>query len=114
MNYKQVIIVRQDLKMPKGKTAVQCSHASVESVLKSNKSIVEAWQSQGMPKIIAKVQNLRELLELKKSALRQKLVASLITDSGRTFFKEPTITCLSVGPDEEEKIDKVTSHLKIL
>ena len=114
MNYKQVIIVRKDLKMPAGKTAAQCSHASVESVLKSSKDIIEKWQLQGMPKIIAKVQNLRELLELKKAALRQKLVASLITDSGRTFFKEPTITCLAIGPDLEEKIDKITGHLKIL
>jgi len=36
---KQVILVRTDLKMPKGKISVQCSHASVESVLKSSKDI---------------------------------------------------------------------------
>ncbi len=34
--YKQVILVRQDLKLPKGKLADQAAHASVEAVLKSD------------------------------------------------------------------------------
>ena len=33
--YKQVIILRQDLRLPKGKAAAQCAHASVEAVLRS-------------------------------------------------------------------------------
>ena len=34
---KQVILVRKDLKLPKGKMAAQVAHASVESTLKSVK-----------------------------------------------------------------------------
>ncbi|MBS3146106.1 peptidyl-tRNA hydrolase Pth2 [Candidatus Woesearchaeota archaeon] len=114
MDYKQVIIVRSDLKMAKGKLSSQVAHASVESVLKSDKSMVEKWRDQGMPKIILKVSNLRELVDLKKQAQKNKLVTALITDSGLTYFKEPTTTCLALGPDLEEEIDKVTSKLKML
>ena len=114
MNYKQVIIVRKDLKMPPGKLAAQVAHASVEAVLKSDKSIVEKWKNQGMPKIVLKVSTLNELLEIKKIAGRDKLIIALITDGAHTFFKEPTITCLGIGPNLEEKIGKITSKLKML
>ena len=50
---KQVILVRQDLKMPKGKLIVQCTHASLEAALKSNK--LKEWQSKGTKKVILKV-----------------------------------------------------------
>lgn len=100
--------------MPKGKLAVQCSHASVDSVLKSSKSKVEEWRDEGMKKIILKVKDLKEIREYQQLAKEQNLVASLITDAGKTFFDTSTTTCLGIGPDKEEKIDKVTSELKML
>lgn len=114
MSYKQVILVRQDLKMPKGKLAVQCAHASVDSVLKSSQSKVEEWRSEGMKKVVLKVENLEELRKYQQLTKQEKLVASLITDAGKTFFDTSTTTCLGIGPDEESKIDKVTGNLKMI
>jgi len=111
---KQVILVRTDLKMDKGKLAAQCCHASVDSALKSDKKNIITWKLLGMKKIILKVKNLRELKKYEKLAKKKKLTTSIIKDAGKTFFKKPTITCLSIGPDSEEKIDKITSKLKIL
>jgi PTH2 family peptidyl-tRNA hydrolase len=111
---KQCILVRKDLKMDKGKLAAQCSHAAVEAVLKSDKRKISVWELQGMKKVILKVDNLRELKKYQRLAQKQGLVTALIKDAGRTFFKKPTITCLGIGPDSEEKIDKVTKELKIL
>jgi len=67
-DYKQVIIVRQDLKMPKGKTAAQAAHASVEAVLKSDKQIVKEWRQTGMAKIVLKVNSVKELIKLNQEA----------------------------------------------
>ena len=111
---KQVILVRKDLKMPKGKMAAQCSHASVEAVLKSNNSKVLNWQLDGSKKIVLKVDSLKDIKYYQNLAKKAKLITALIKDAGRTFFKKPTITCLAIGPDKEEKIDKITSKLKIL
>lgn len=111
---KQVILVRKDLKMDKGKLAVQSSHASVEAVLKTNEAKVLNWQLDGSKKVVLKVENLKELLEYKKLAENAKLKTALIKDAAKTFFKEPTITCLAIGPDDDEKIDKITGKLKIL
>ena len=111
---KQCILVRTDLKIDKGKLAVQCSHASVEAVLKSDIKKVNSWKLQGMKKVVLKVDNLRELTKYKKLSEKQGLVTALIKDAGRTFFKKPTITCLGIGPDKEEKIDKVTKELRML
>lgn len=111
---KQVILVRIDLKLPKGKLATQVAHASVESVLKSDKIKVNEWCSEGMKKVVLKVADLKELLEFKKKADSLKLKTALITDAGKTFFDRPTTTCLAIGPDEEKQIDKITGMLKIL
>ena len=112
--YKQVILARQDLKLSKGKLAVQSSHASVAALLKSHKDDIAKWQSQGMKKSVLKVADLKELLEFKQKAEDAGLVAALITDAGRTHLEPGTVTCLGIGPDKEDKIDKITGHLKLV
>ncbi len=111
---KQVILVRQDLKMDKGKLATQCAHASVDAVLASSSATIAAWRDEGMKKVVLKVKDETELRHYLQLAKKEKLVAKLITDAGHTFFKEPTVTCLGIGPDEDVKIDKITKHLKLL
>ena len=113
-NYKQVILVRQDLKLSKGKMSAQASHASVESVLKSHKDDVEQWREQGMKKSVLKVADLKELLTLKQKAEDAGLVVALIVDAGRTHLEPGTTTCLGIGPDDEARIDNVTGHLKLV
>lgn len=112
--YKQVILVRDDLKLSKGKMSAQVSHASVDALLNSHKDIIEEWRSQGMKKSILKVKDEKELLEYKRRAEKKALVASLIRDAGRTEIPAGTLTCLGIGPDKEEKIDAVTGELKLL
>ncbi len=111
---KQVILVRKDLKLSKGKLATQVAHASVDATLKSNKLKVLTWRLQGMKKVVLKVENLKELLKYKKLAEKEKLKTALIKDAGKTELKPGTITCLAIGPDKEEKIDKITGDLKII
>jgi peptidyl-tRNA hydrolase, PTH2 family len=112
--YKQVILVRMDLKMSKGKIASQVSHASVEAVLRSTSSKVKAWREEGMAKIVLKVKDKGELMKHKQIAKDYGLITAVIQDAGRTEIEPGTITCLAIGPDDEEKIDKVTGNLKIL
>jgi PTH2 family peptidyl-tRNA hydrolase len=114
MSYKQVILVRQDLKLPKGKLAAQCSHASVNCIFKTNKNIIEKWSIEGAKKVILKVKDEVELLKYKKEAEKIGLKVALIKDAGKTVLEPGTITCLGIGPDKEEKIDKVTSKLKMV
>ena len=111
---KQVILVISNLDMKPGKLSAQVSHASVEAVLKSKKSLIEEWRDQGMKKVILKVNSLEELKDYLKKANNSGLITALIRDAGKTFFNEPTITCLAIGPDKDEKIDKIVSKLKLL
>ena len=111
---KQAILVRTDLKLPKGKLSAMVAHASVESVLKSKKEIIEEWKNEGMPKIILKVKDLEELKNYQKIANNNKIITALITDAGKTFFKEPTTVALAIGPDENSKVNKVIKNLKLL
>lgn len=113
-SYKQVILVRQDLKLSKGKMSAQVSHASVEALLKSHKDDIEKWREQGMKKSVLKVAELKELLMMKQKAEDAGLVVALISDAGRTHLEPGTITCLGIGPDDEARIDKVTGHLKLV
>jgi len=111
---KQIILCRVDLKMKPGKLAAQCCHAAVEASLKSSPSKIKEWRKSGMKKIIIKIKSEEELLSFQKKARAKKLVNALITDAGKTFFTKPTMTCLCIGPDKEEKIDNITGNLKML
>lgn len=114
MSYKQVILVREDLKIPKGKMAAQCSHASVDATLKSDKKIVELWKKEGGKKVVLRVKDEKELFKYKQMAEDFGLKTALITDAGRTVLEPGTITCLGIGPDLEEKIDKVSGKLRMM
>ena len=111
---KQVILVRADLQLPKGKMSAQVAHAAVDCVLQSDKEKVKEWRKSGMPKIVLKVKDLKELKELNKFAKDAGLVTALITDAGRTTVESGTITCLGIGPDSDEKIDKIVRDLKLM
>ena len=113
-SYKQVIIVRDDLKLTKGKMSAQVAHASTEALLKSHKDDISKWRGQGMKKVVLNVANLEELLRYKRLAEDAGLVVGLITDAGRTHLEPGTTTCLGIGPDKDEKIDKVTGTLKLV
>lgn len=113
-SYKQVILVRQDLQLPKGKLAAQCAHASVEAVLKSDKKIVNAWLQEGMAKIVLKVKDEKELLHYFQQAKDAGITASLITDAGKTVIAPGTKTCVGIGPEKESTIDKITGKLPLV
>ena len=111
---KQVILVRDDLKLPKGKLAAQVSHASVDAMLKTSKRIIDAWREQGMGKIVLKVKDEAELRKYMQQANQAGLITALITDAGKTVLAPGTVTCLGIGPDETHLIDKITGHLKMV
>jgi len=114
MELKQVILIRDDLKLPKGKLAAQAAHASVESILQSDKKKVSSWRDQGAKKVVLKVKDKKELFEYKKLAEQADLTTAVITDAGKTVIAPGTTTCLGIGPDQEEKIDEITGKLKML
>jgi PTH2 family peptidyl-tRNA hydrolase len=113
---KQVIVVRADLKLSKGKLAVQAAHAAIDAMLKMqkfNEEWVNLWLSQGMKKSILKIENEKKLLELFNS-IKKELPAALIKDAGLTELKPNTITCFGVGPAPSILIDKFTKQLKLI
>ena len=111
---KQVILVRTDIKMSKGKTAAQVAHASVEATLSSNKKLVSKWRSLGMKKITLKVDSEDELLKFQDLSEEADLITALITDAGHTEIDPGTKTCLAIGPGPSVQIDKITKELKNL
>jgi len=111
---KQVILIRKDLKLPKGKMSVQVAHASVEATLKSNKEKIKSWRLQGMKKIVLSVDDLKELIKFNQLAKDLGIKTALITDAGKTVVKPGTKTALAIGPDTDLKIDKITSKLKLI
>jgi len=112
--YKQVILVRADLRLPKGKMAAQVAHASVECTLKSTRNRVMAWRRQGMKKVVLKVKDLRQLKYYATKAGDARLITSLISDAGHTTVKPGTTTCVGIGPAVVETIDGITGNLKMM
>ncbi len=61
---KQVIIVNESLKLPRGKLAAQVAHASVASFLMASPANPQAWLNVGMPKVVLAVDDEQEMLDL--------------------------------------------------
>jgi PTH2 family peptidyl-tRNA hydrolase len=114
MEYKQAVLVRQDLNLPKGKMASQAAHASVEAVLRAKKELVKSWRKEGMGKIVLKVKDDKELYKYVQQAKDEGITTSIITDAGHTVVEPGTVTCAALGPDTAENIDRIISELKLM
>ena len=113
-NHKQVIVLRVDLKLSKGKMCAQAAHASLEAYKKADKDAISEWDGAGVKKVVLKVSDLKELMHVYQELKEAKLKPSLIKDAGLTEVPAGTVTCLGVGPVEEDEVDRITGKLKML
>lgn len=115
--FQQVIAVRTDLKMSKGKACAQVAHASIASFLKAQQTRysdwAQDWLQEGMQKVVVKVSSEKELLELFEQ-VKNKFPAALITDAGHTQIAPGSKTCIGIGPAPENELKKFTGKLKLL
>lgn len=128
MKSKQVIVVRKDLNMRKGKMVAQGAHASMKAILDSMIDVEEEkilylepgspmtdWINGIFTKICVSVDSEEELLTIYNNAKTQGYNAALIQDVGLTEFGGvPTYTCCAIGPNWEEEVNAITGHLKLL
>jgi peptidyl-tRNA hydrolase, PTH2 family len=126
---KQVIVVRRDLRMRRGKEIAQGAHAATawlaELVIRQMmpggtvnrvqlSQAERAWLETSFRKVTVKVGSEEELMAVYAKALEAGLVIHLITDRGLTEFGGvPTRTCLAIGPDYDDVIDPVTGDLEL-
>lgn len=111
---KQVIAVRTDLDMSKGKLAGQVAHAAVKTSHKIERNTLQSWQEKGAPKIIVKVESEKEIENLAEKAREQDLPYSVISDLGHTELDPDTTTTIGIGPANNNDIDNVTGNLSLL
>jgi PTH2 family peptidyl-tRNA hydrolase len=114
MSIKQVIIIRKDLNMRKGKMVAQGAHASLGAFFEADLILRNRWYEGLATKICVSVNSEQELLDVYKKAMDAKLPCSLIKDAGLTEFKEPTYTAVAIGPAAVEEIDPITKILPLL
>ncbi len=116
MEYKLVIVVRDDLKMSGGKLAAQVAHAAVSCALEAKAKRTawfSAWYAEGQRKVVLKAKDVEELRSLVDRAAKAGLPRALITDAGLTELPPNTTTCLGIGPAPEEQIDPITGNLPL-
>jgi len=140
METKQVIVIRKDLKMRRGKEIAQGSHASMkvffDRIQEYDEEIyvddvagydgirtswqcdftpeMEAWKKGIFTKVVCKVDSEEELLDLVRKAKEANIPVALIEDCGKTEFHGiPTKTCCAIGPDNVDKINEITGHLQL-
>jgi peptidyl-tRNA hydrolase, PTH2 family len=136
MEVKQVIVVRKDLNMRKGKLAAQVAHASTkvlldrmanmyyvnDDILCNEKSLFlrrddpwYEWLNGAFTKVVVYVEFEDAIHALANRCHFNNVPCAIITDAGRTeFHGEPTVTCIAIGPDWADKIDKITGELPLL
>lgn len=117
MEYKQIIAVRNDLAMSKGKLAAQVAHASHSAAIKTMEHCprwYDEWWGEGQKKVVVKVQSDKELYTLYEDVRGAEIPCYLINDAGLTELAPGTTTALGIGPAPNHLLDKFTGHLKLL
>jgi len=116
-SYKQVIVVRSDIKMSKGKAAVQVAHAAVmaaDYTRRKHQRWWKEWLKEGQCKIVVKANSEEELFKIEKEAKALKLPTCLVQDKGLTEIPPGTYTCLGIGPAPNHLVDQITEALPLL
>lgn len=141
MKSKQVIVIRKDLNMRKGKMVAQGAHASMKVILDmmtgqggikyvtsegkegeitkylkyEGGTAMNDWLNGLFTKVCVSVDSEEELVSIYEEAKNKNIPCSIIVDSGLTEFSGvPTKTAVAVGPAWSEEVDKITGHLKLL
>jgi len=132
---KQVIVMRKDLGMRKGKMIAQGAHASLKVLLEGGQldasgsaftlavtpamsawlPALSAWLDGRFTKVCVSVDSEAALDAIVDRARAAGVPCALIIDSGRTeFHGVPTKTCCAVGPAWSDAVDAITGELPLL
>jgi PTH2 family peptidyl-tRNA hydrolase len=128
---KQVIVMRKDLNMRKGKMIAQGAHASMKFLVSSLTKVdhdqfnldlgfeggreIKEWLGGRFKKICVGVNSEEELVEIFEAAKAANIPCAMVEDCGLTEFNGvETKTCCGIGPGDSDEIDKITGHLKLL
>jgi len=109
---KLVILMRTDIKMGKGKMIAQAIHAAVGATSKRNWKYLK-WRLTGEKVVVLKA-DIETINKKIKQCKKQGIRTYEVIDAGRTQVKPGTKTCVAIGPDDDEKVDKICSDLKLL
>ncbi|KAJ0014313.1 hypothetical protein Pint_21050 [Pistacia integerrima] len=115
-DFKMVLVVRNDLKMGKGKIAAQCSHATLglyKKLLRRAPNALNRWEMCAQPKVVLKIESEEDMLVLQERAKSLELPTHITIDAGRTQIAPNSRTVMAIlGP--VEVVDEVTGGLKLL
>lgn len=115
-DFKMVLVVRNDLKMGKGKIAAQCSHATLglyKKILHRAPKALSRWEMCGQVKVVVKIESEDDILVLQERAKSLNIPTHIVIDAGRTQIAPNSRTVMAVfGP--AELVDDVTGGLKLL
>jgi peptidyl-tRNA hydrolase, PTH2 family len=135
MQTKQVIILRKDLNMRKGKMVAQGAHASLLAILSCAKqttfsgalgdgsgtwtlkapAAMTEWINGQHTKICVSVNSEQELEALYERAKANGIPCAMVTDAGHTEFNGvPTKTAVAIGPAKVDAVDEITGKLPLL
>jgi PTH2 family peptidyl-tRNA hydrolase len=122
MELEQVIVMRRDLGMRRGKEIAQGAHAAMiwpaDRIRRPGSTFTEAerrWLDGAFAKVCVWVDSEEVLLAVVHRAQEAGVLVRPCVDAGRTeFHGVPTPTCCAVGPDSPDRIDPITGHLKLL
>jgi peptidyl-tRNA hydrolase, PTH2 family len=118
MSLRMYVIVRTDIDIPTGKLGGQAGHAFLNAFFKCEAMFpdrAEVYKNDDLQsKIILNGKNLNNIMTIHHSCLELNIPSVIVRDAGLTVFKEPTITCIGIGPIEKTDTPKMISKLRLL
>ena len=105
--------------MTPGKMASQVAHACLQLATnldsdRNRQLLVKEWQENSSEKIVVlECHSLDEMKSITSKAEQLGIPTAPVADAGRTEVEPGTVTCIAVGPGDENIIDQITGRLKL-
>ncbi len=111
--YKCILLIRNDIKMSKGKVIAQCGHAIVNMMNDINKKTKKEWMNQGEKIVSVKAPTIDDIYQIQDICKKNKIYSYIVRDAGKTQVNPDTETVCIIGPEKEDILNQFTNHLKL-
>jgi len=111
-------LVRDDLNLDKGQTAVQCSHAFMKAGLLTLNEDATRWAEylqESFIKVCLRVPNLATMLECQQFLAKLGIVTAIFEDTGYPqFLGRSEQTTLGIGPCRKSELANILRRFKTI
>jgi peptidyl-tRNA hydrolase len=121
-DFKLVIVCNGSAKIPMGRWAAQAVHVALNAYRAQamtectsiENTFLQMWLDEGGYVVVLKAKNIKEFHRIGLLAQKEDIEVHSFSDNKVNKSEISTLTCMSLGPDTSDTLNKIVGKLKLL